>query len=76
MKFNEVQKMAAKYGIKSVGKTKANLIREIQVSEGNFGCFGTATDYCDQLDCCFYDICLDGNKAKTSSRHRAIESCA
>ena len=52
MKFNQVQKMAAKYGIKSVGKTKVNLIREIQVAEGNFGCFGTAKDYCDQLRSC------------------------
>ena len=76
MKFNEVQKMALKYGIKSVGKTKVNLIREIQVAEGNQDCFGTAIDYCDQLDCCFYAICLDSNKAKTSTRHRAIKSCA
>ena len=73
MKFNEVKKMASKYGIKSVG----NLIREIQVAEGNFGCFGTAKDYCDQLDCCFYAICLGGNKVKTSTRQRAInQSCA
>jgi len=73
MKYHEVQKMASKYGIKSVGKTKVNLIREIQVAEGNFGCFGTATDYCDQLNCCFYAICLNGNKAKTSAQHSVAE---
>lgn len=31
------------------------LIMEIQRMEGNFPCFGTAVDYCDQWKCCFRD---------------------
>ena len=67
MKLNQVRLMAKKHGIKSVGKTKTYLIREIQLKEGNFGCFGTATDYCDQMACCFRPICLDNNKVKASA---------
>ena len=67
MKLNQVRQMAKKHGIISVGKTKAYLIREIQVKEGNFDCFGTAMDYCDQLTCCFRPICLNDNKVKASA---------
>jgi len=66
MKLNEIRKMAKRHGIESVGKTKADLIREIQVQEGNFDCFGTAMGYCDQMSCCFRPICLNGNKATAS----------
>jgi len=67
MKINEVRKMANKHGIKSFGKTKTSLIREIQLEEGNFDCFGTAIDYCDQVTCCFRSICLSNNKVKASA---------
>ena len=65
MKMKEIQTMGKKCGINSFGKTKANLIREIQIAEGNFDCFGKAFEYCDQLKCCFRTICLNGNQAKT-----------
>jgi hypothetical protein len=58
MKMNEVRTMAKSLGLNSFGKTKAVLIREIQRKEGNFDCYGTALNYCDQLDCLFHDSCL------------------
>ncbi len=58
MKMNEVRAMAKKLGIKSFGKSKEALIREIQLKEGNFDCFATAGDYCDRLDCLFRSACL------------------
>ena len=67
MKMQEIQVMAKKYAINSFGKTKAGLIREIQVAEGNFDCFGTANGYCDQIGCCFRSICLNGKQVKTLS---------
>ena len=67
MKMQEIQMMAKKYGIPSFGKKKANLIREIQIAEGNFDCYGTAFEYCDQLECCFRPICLNGKQEKTKS---------
>jgi len=58
MKMQEIRDIGKRYGISSFGKTKAELIREIQRAEGNFDCFGTAKDHCDQYDCCFRSLCL------------------
>ncbi len=56
--MNEVRAMAKKLEIKTFGKSKAALIKEIQRKEGNFDCFGSAEGYCDQLDCLFRSACL------------------
>jgi len=59
MKMNEIKKKAKALGIKVMATTKkADLIREIQKAEGNFDCFGTAEDSCEQWDCCFREDCL------------------
>ena len=58
MKMQEVRAIAKSMGIKSFGKTKADLIREIQRAEGNFDCYGSAQDFCDQIDCSFRGSCL------------------
>lgn len=58
MKMQDIRAMGRQYGISSFGKTKVDLILEIQRAEGNFDCFGTAGDYCDQLSCCFRSLCL------------------
>jgi hypothetical protein len=58
MKMQEIRQMAKKLGINSFGKTKADLIREIQRTEGNFDCYGTAVDDCDQQECLFRTPCL------------------
>jgi len=59
MKMREIRAMAKFWGLKDTfGLSKAELIRRIQVAEGNFDCFGTATDYCDQFQCCFREDCL------------------
>ncbi len=58
MKMNEVRGLAKSLGINSFGKSKLELIKEIQRKQGNFDCFGTATNYCDQLECLFRSSCL------------------
>ncbi|MDH3851458.1 MAG: Rho termination factor N-terminal domain-containing protein [Deltaproteobacteria bacterium] len=58
MTVKELQKMAKGLGIKAGGLRKNELIREIQKKEGNFDCFATATEYCDQVDCLYRDDCL------------------
>ena len=62
MKMQELRVIAKKYGINSFGKTKANLIREIQIAEGNFDCFGSAVEYCDQWGCHYRPLCFDEAK--------------
>ena len=59
MTVKELQKMANGLGIKTTGLRKAELVKTIQSAEGNFACFGTATDYCDQMSCLFREDCLD-----------------
>ena len=60
MKMQEVRERAKVLGIKNTfGLSKAELIRRIQKAEGNFDCFGTATAYCDQYQCCFREDCLE-----------------
>lgn len=58
MTVKELQKVAKGLGIKSAGLRKSELIREIQKTEGNFDCFGTALEYCDQTGCLFREDCL------------------
>jgi hypothetical protein len=59
MKMQEVKEKAKALGLKKTfGLSKAELIRQIQRAEGNFDCFGTAKDHCDQFQCCFREDCL------------------
>lgn len=59
MDLKEIKEKAKKLEIKpKVWMKKEVLIHSIQTAEGNFPCFGTAKDYCDQLQCCFRDDCL------------------
>jgi hypothetical protein len=62
VKMQEIRAMAKKMGINSFAKTKAELIREIQRKEGNFDCYGTAQDFCDQEACSFRASCLEDEK--------------
>ena len=57
MKMDEVRTKAKLLGIKTSHMKKANLIRQIQRAEGNFDCFGSAHEYCDQFNCCFREDC-------------------
>jgi hypothetical protein len=55
----ELRGMAKDLGVGTSTLPKAELIKAIQLAEGNFNCFGTAVDYCDQEDCLFRGDCLN-----------------
>jgi hypothetical protein len=59
MKMQQLRIIAKQNGINSFGKSKAYLIREIQAAEGNFDCFGSAVQYCDQWGCRYRPLCFD-----------------
>ncbi|MBI5492495.1 MAG: SAP domain-containing protein [Deltaproteobacteria bacterium] len=59
MQMEEIRQKAKTLGIKATGINKTELVRAIQGAEGNFPCFATAKDYCDQLGCCFRGDCLE-----------------
>ena len=58
MKMTEVRKRAKALGVKTGGRKKADVIRDIQKAEGNIPCFGTAKGHCDQTACCWREDCL------------------
>ena len=59
MKMNEVRAIAKKWNVNiRVGRTKQDMIRDIQVAEGFKPCFGTRT-ICDQYNCLWREDCID-----------------
>lgn len=53
MALKDFKEKAENLGIKpKIGMKKVDLIRSIQTTEGNFPCFGTARDFCNQMSCC------------------------
>ena len=59
MKLAEIEKKARSVGIKDTWKySKKDLVKTIQRTEGNFDCFGTASDSCNQLTCCWRSDCI------------------
>ena len=60
MRMSEIHKIAKKLGIKSFGKKKIDLIREIQEKEGNIPCFRTdRVNHCNEINCLWRDDCID-----------------
>lgn len=59
MKIQEIRKIAKENGIKAKSSSKGELVRLIQVAEGNFDCFGKAyAGYCDQPECLWRVDCF------------------
>lgn len=58
MKVADIKEIAVRKGI-NPGKMKKNeLILSIQKAEGNTPCFGTGTEACPHLDCCWRKDCI------------------
>ena len=59
MELKEIRSIARKRGIPYAGMVKEDLIRAIQRAEGNFDCYGTATEEeCDQEGCLWREDCF------------------
>ena len=60
MIIGEVRKRAADAGVKLTrAMKKADMILSIQKAEGNFPCFQSKEDYCDQSGCAWGKDCLE-----------------
>jgi hypothetical protein len=69
MKMEDVRAIAKSHDIKTNHLSKPELIRAIQIGEGNFDCFATACNgECDQIDCAWREDCLE------SAQHHKGES--
>jgi hypothetical protein len=59
MKLKEIQSIAKQFSIKPGKKKKLELVRQIQLAEGNVDCFATAVEgVCDQLECLWRKECF------------------
>jgi hypothetical protein len=60
MQIMEIRDIARAHGIQPDHIFKTELIRTIQIKEGNFDCYGTAYDgICDQPECCWREDCFE-----------------
>jgi len=60
----ELLKLAKKFHVSISGLTKPELIRKLQLAEGNFDCYAKASDgVCDQPACLWREDCLQDSLA-------------
>ncbi len=63
MDMQAIRDLAKEFGIKTSRMSKVKLIQSIQLTEGNFACFATATSgECDQLSCLWREDCFAAAK--------------
>lgn len=63
MKIMEIRDIAKSYGITPENIFKTELIKTIQLKEGNFDCYGTAYDgICDQVGCRWREDCFEASR--------------
>lgn len=62
MNTAEIKDKAKDMGVQVGRLRKDDLIRAIQTKEGNFPCFETAKEYCNQKACCWREACLPSKK--------------
>ena len=63
MNMQEIRGVAKEFGIKTGRMSKLDLIHTIQLREGNFNCFASATNgECDQSFCKWRDDCFAAAK--------------
>jgi predicted metal-binding transcription factor (methanogenesis marker protein 9) len=58
MKMMEVKEKAKMLGVKPGKMKKSDLIKAIQLKEGNDACFGSGNEQCSQMECCWRSACL------------------
>ncbi len=65
--MSEIRKIAVVQGVKPKRLSKAALIKAIQLNEGNFDCFGSATaGECDQDNCLWSEDCKKQSAANAA----------
>ena len=65
MTLQDIKKLAQQVGVPATGN-KGDLIKSIQLKEGNFDCFGTTINsFCDQWNCIWRSDCLKPSNKKS-----------
>lgn len=59
MNLQEIRAIAKQLSLKTNGSSKTDLVRKIQLEEGNFDCYATASSgSCDQAACLWRKDCF------------------
>lgn len=58
MKVADIKNIAKKLGVNPGKLKKGELILAIQKAERNTPCFGTGTEACPELKCCWREDCI------------------
>ena len=67
MNMKHIRHLAKTFKIEPGHLSKTELIKQIQLAEGNFDCYGSAEDgACDQLDCTWRNDCLSESHPATA----------
>ena len=67
MQMQDIRTIAKDIGIKTSRLSKVDLVRSIQIAEGNFNCVATAIDGdCDQMGCVWRKDCFAAAKKQAS----------
>lgn len=68
MQLEEIRTIAKSHSIHLGKLSKIELIKSIQLEEGNFDCYGSASSgECDQFGCSWREDCFDAARAGVSS---------
>jgi len=64
MNMKTIRNLAKNLKVETSQLSKTDLIRKIQLAEGNFDCYGSASGgVCDQSDCAWRNDCLSESVA-------------
>lgn len=67
MNMKTIRQLAKTYKVDTSQLSKNDLIRKIQLAEGNFDCYGSAScGDCDQLECAWRADCLTESVAASA----------
>ena len=69
MDKNALIELAKRYFISDASPSEANLIRRIQVAEGNSDCFATGRKTCDQSACRWRKECMSEFEEQARADH-------
>ena len=70
MNMKTIRHLAKTLKVDTSQLSKTDLIRKIQLAEGNFDCYGSASNgECDQLNCAWRDDCLSESMAASTRVH-------
>ena len=61
MRMIDIRAKAKAIGVDPAKMKKGDLVRAIQKAEGVTECFGSGTEDCLYMDCCFRSDCMEGH---------------